>query len=130
MTDKVAKGTAMDVMLMLYRVAEAIVVAVRMARAGGWPEDGRAGLAFRWTALRDRCLKPWANARTSLLRSAAPANDDEATSFVEVPLDRPDASLAPEVQRVVAPLFASFGGYEVRTDVVEEAVRRLLDRSL
>lgn len=130
MTDKVARGAALDVMLMLYRVAEAVVVAVRMARAAGWPEDGRAGLAFRWTALRNRHLQPWANARTSLLGSAAPANDDEAASFVEVPLDRPDASLAPEVQRIVAPLFASFGGYEVQIDMVEDALRRLLDRSL
>lgn len=130
MTDKVPRGAALDVVLMLYRVAETIIVAKRMARAAGWGDDDRAGIAFRWTALRGRQLRPWANARTALIGSMAPANDDEASSFIELPLDRPDAAFAPQVAGAVAPLFATFGGYEVRMEVVEEAVRKLLERSL
>lgn len=103
-----------------YGVAEAVAVSMGMAGAAGWREEGRSGPAFCRAALRDRLLRPWANERGPALRVDGSGEWREGSSVVEVPLDRPDASPAPEVRRVVAPLFARLvGGYEARTDVVE-----------
>lgn len=47
-----------------------------------------------------------------------------------MPLDTPSDALAPYLQAAVAPLIAAFGGYHIKDEVTEKAMRRLLDRSL
>jgi hypothetical protein len=49
---------------------------------------------------------------------------------VEVPLDTPHSALSPYVAKALAPLFAVFGGYEVKDQVIEEAGRQLVERKL
>ena len=51
LTEKVPPGTALDVVLMIYRVAEVLAVGVSMARSLDWDPNDRAGFAFKWTGL-------------------------------------------------------------------------------
>ncbi len=130
MSDKVSPGTALDAMLMVYRVAEAIAVGVSMARAAGWSADDRAGIAFRWTALDGRKVQGWANPLRSIGLGSTASATPTIDAYVEVPLDTPHLALAPYVAKALAPLFAVFGGYEVKDQVVEEAVKQLVERRL
>jgi len=43
---KVERGTALDAMLMLYRVAALLVVGTRLAHTAGWGDADRAGFRF------------------------------------------------------------------------------------
>ncbi|WP_309694786.1 hypothetical protein [Sphingomonas sp. SORGH_AS_0870] len=57
MSDKNSPETALDAMLMVYCIGEAIAVGVSMARAAGWSADDRAEIAFRWTAFEGRKIQ-------------------------------------------------------------------------
>ncbi len=59
---KVTPGTAMDVMLMIYRVAEVLAVGVSIAQKLGWEPNAHACFAFQWTGLNGRKLTSWAGA--------------------------------------------------------------------
>ena len=61
LSEKVNPGIAMDVILMIYRVAEVLAVGVSMARNLGWDPNGTAGFAFQWTGLNGRELSSWVN---------------------------------------------------------------------
>jgi hypothetical protein len=130
LTDKVAPGTAMDVFLMLIRVAEALVVGLAMGRALEWPADGEAGFAFVWDGLSQRRLSGWANPMRSLGMGGGTSHADQVSSAVRVPLETPAGALAPYVSQAVAPLFSVFDGYQPATAIVEDAVARLLERRL
>lgn len=130
MSGKIDPGVALDALLMIYRVAEAISVGIGMARATGWDADDHAGFAFRWSALAGRRIQGWANPLRSIGLTSAPSATATVDAFVEVPLDTPHVAIAPHVARAVAPLFAVFGGYEVGAQLVEEAVRQLVERRL
>ncbi len=129
-SDKVSPGKALDAMLMIYRVAEAIAVGISMARAAGWSAEDSAGLAFRWNALEGRRVQGWANPLRSIGLGSAASATPTVDAFVKVPLDTPHLALAPYVAKALAPLFAVFGGYEVKDQVIEEAVRQLVERKL
>jgi hypothetical protein len=58
------------------------------------------------------------------------AHDAVVEDFIEVPLDVAPAALAPYVQRATRRLFAAFDGTELRSQVVEQHVSRLLERKL
>lgn len=131
MSDKVEPGSALDPILMLYRVTEVMAVGISIARALDWQETDRAGFRFRWTGLAGRRLVPWVNRLSSMGRSGStPAVDDAAESFVSMTLDVPHSALAPHVQVAIAPLFAAFGGYEPPPAAVENAVQQLVERRL
>lgn len=129
-SDKINPGTALDAMLMIYRVAEAIAVGLSMARAAGWDADDCAGIAFRWTALEGRRIQGWVNPLRSFGLGSAASATAAIDTFVEVPLDTPHLAIAPYVKKALAPLFAVFGGYEVKDELIEEAVRQLVERKL
>ena len=134
LSEKVNPGIAMDVILMIYRVAEVLAVGVSMARNLGWDPNGTAGFAFQWTGLNGRELSSWVNpfrwggggggALGARSRSAA------AESFVEVPLEIPHSALAPHVAVVVGPLFASFDGYTASKELIETCVRKMIERKM
>ena len=131
MSDKVEPGSALDPILMLYRVTEVIAVGISIARALDWQETDHAGFRFRWTGLAGRRLVPWVNRLSSIGHfGSAPAVDDAAESFVSLTLDVPHSALAPHVQVAIAPLFAAFGGYEPPPAVVENAIQQLVERRL
>jgi hypothetical protein len=130
LTDKVIPRTALDVVLMIYRIVEVFATGVSVARSSGWAKEDKAGFLFRWTGLADRRLVPWVNAFRSPGVGARQSSDNEATAYVEVPLDTPHSALAPYVEKAVQPLFVSFQGYMPRSDLIEECVRKVVERKM
>lgn len=130
LTDKVQPGTALDVILMIYRVAEVMVVGTAFGRSLGWPDETPAGFAFRWTGLEGRALRPWVNAFRNAGRSGSVSRSAAVDAYVSVPLETPESALAPYVSAAIAPLFSVFDGYEVPPDLVETSVRKLIERKM
>jgi hypothetical protein len=126
-----APGTALDPILAILRVAEAVTVGLAFAKALGASLDGtKLGFIFEWTNLSGRTLKAWANPMTIMPPWFSSARDANVTTYVEVPLDTAPSAIAPYVQRAVAALFAAFDGATISTAVIEEWVRRLVERKL
>ncbi|MCY3856947.1 MAG: hypothetical protein OXF78_11715 [Rhodospirillales bacterium] len=130
LTRKVPPGTAMDVVLMIYRVAEVLAVGVSMARSLNWDPNDRAGFAFKWTGLTDRQLLTWANQMRGVGMSSGQSRSAAAESFVEVPIETPHSALAPHVAVAVGPLFAAFDGYTPSPELIETSVRRMIERKM
>jgi hypothetical protein len=129
-SDKVEPGTVLDPIIVIIRVAEHIAAGLAIVKALGWkPEDTRVGFAFRWTRLRGRELSPWVNPGV-LISPTDVAADDEATSFVELPLETSPTAIAPAVEQAVRGLFVFFGGYQMPTNAIEHWVGRLIERRL
>jgi hypothetical protein len=78
--------------------------------------------------LKGRKLVSWSNPLTMI--EGGTAHDDEITTCVEVPLDTSNTALAPFVELATQRLFALFDGYRMPMHVVEEYVRRLIERTL
>ena len=129
LSDKITPGVAMDAVLMLYRVAEVLAVGVSIGRAIGWPTEGKAAFAFRWTGLAGRKLSTWANPRR-FISSGGTSATGTVDGFTEVTLDTPHIALAPKVREAVSPLFAAFDGYEPSMELIEDCVRRLVERKM
>jgi hypothetical protein len=129
LTDKVSPGTALDVLLMLYRVAEVIAVGLSLVRALGWNEEARAGFAFRWTGLNERKLSGWVNS-LRWVGGRGISHTAKAESYVELPVDTPHSAIAPFVQTATLPLFVNFDGYEPSFNLVEKATQDLLERKI
>ena len=90
---KVRPVHALDPMLMILRVAEAMAVGMAFARALGWPPDGTTlGFAFRWHKLKGRRLSAWANPY-STINEGGIAHDDEIETCVQFSLDTPLSAL-------------------------------------
>ncbi len=130
LTDKVEPGTALDVILMIYRVAEVLAVGTAIGRSLGWSAQSEAGFAFRWTGLKDRALRPWVNAFRSAGRSGSTSRSSSVEAYLTVPLETPAGAMAPYVSAAVAPLFSVFEGYEPSTELVETSVRKLIERKM
>lgn len=130
LSDKVPRGTAMDVMLMIYRVAEVLAVGVSMSRNLGWDQDAVAGFAFRWSGLKGRKLKSWASPIHSIGPLGYQSHSTVAESFVRVPLEIPHSALAPHVELAVGPLFTSFDGYVPSSQLIETCVRKMTERKM
>lgn len=130
LTEKVPPGTALDVILMIYRVAEVLAVGTSMGRALGWDIESEAGFAFRWTGLSGRTLRPWVNAFRSFGTSGNQSRSASTDAYVQVPIDTPFSALAPYVAFAVAPLFATFDGYIPSAELVENSVRKLIERKM
>lgn len=126
---KVRPGSALDPFLVILRVAEAIAVGISMTRAlaGEDQERRRLGYAFRWKKLANRELRSWADPMR-LLTGEPKAHDDEVTTFVELSTDTPISAIAPFVSEATRDLFATFGGYRVRLEVIEDLTQRLIER--
>jgi hypothetical protein len=128
--DKVPRGTALDMFLMLLRVTEVLAVGLSFAQALDWAADSSAGFAFSWIGLTDRKLSSWANPLRYMGSGAGRSAESAAQSFVAVPIGTPHGALAPYVSEAVAPLFSLFDGYQPPQAIVEDAVQRLVERRL
>jgi hypothetical protein len=128
-TDKVPPGTALDVILVVIRVAEAIAVGLNIAKALGWEREGKLGFAFRWTKLNGRELASWASPLSSITPGHM-AIDSTAQTYVEVPGDTAVPAIAPFVDQATRDLFIAFRGYRLPYSAVEHWVQRLLERRL
>ena len=130
LSPKVRRGTAMDTVLMIYRVGETLAVGLSMARELDWETDGTANFAFMWTGLKGRKLSAWASPWGSMSGDGAESQSSAAKSFVQVPLETPHAALAPYVGKAVGPLFALFNGYEAPGNLVETCVQKMTQRKM
>lgn len=129
-TSRPESGLHLDFGLVILRVAEVLVVALRFARALEFDsEQTTVAFAFRWRGLAGRELSNWAN-RARRIRGSRTARQNEVLSEVIVPLSAAESALAPFVADAVRPLFAVFDGWEVSDSVVEELTRRLVERRL
>ena len=126
---KVTPGTALDPILVILRVAEAILVGMAFANALGWPpEDTRLGFAFRWQGLSGRNLSRWSDPYGGV--DWGQAHDDEVTTFTELALDTPSSAIAPFITQATQDLFVLFDGHVLTPGVVEDWVQRLIERRL
>jgi hypothetical protein len=120
----------LEPIVLILRVAEALLVGLDFAKALGWKsEETRLGFAFRWSKLKGRRLEPWANpfAPTS---ATGTAQDETVTTFVDLLLDTPASAVAPYVDQATRDLFVLFGGYRFPSAAMEHWVRRLVERKL
>jgi hypothetical protein len=125
--DRVRPHTALDPLLVCWRVTEVVAVGLAMARALGWdPATARLAFAFKWTTLRGRELSAWSDPFGFI--GGGRAHDDEITSCVELNLDTSHSALGPVVDQATRPLFALFDGYRLDPQAIENVVRRVLER--
>jgi hypothetical protein len=132
LTDKVRQGTALDPILVILRVAEAIAVGAAMVKSLA-PEENLAGLrigfAFKWTKLANRSLSTWANPMVMMIGSPQ-SQQDEVFSYVEMAADTPLKSIAPIVDEATKSLFVIFEGERIPTNVIEQWTDKLINRKL
>lgn len=124
------KDPRLDIKLMLYRVAEVFAVGLAVARACGWTKSDVAGFGIRWIGLAGRSLGAWANPIEWDVSGSGTAHNPEAGSFTPVSLETPVAALAPYVAQAVAPLFSVFDGYVAPMPLIEDCVRRMVERRM
>lgn len=132
LTDKVRQGTALDPILVILRVAEAIAVGAAMVKSLASAEnleDVKIGFAFRWTKLANRTLSTWANPMVMMIGEPR-SKQDQVTSYAEMAGDTPLNSIAPLVDAVTRPLFAIFEGERIPANVIELWTGKLIDRKL
>ena len=129
LSGRVQSRAVLDPFLMVYRVAETLVVGLRIARALGWSADAAAGFAFRWSGLTRRSLSSWANPMR-FVASGGTSQTGMVQTYVEVPIATPETSIAPLVAHAVGPLLAAFDGYTLTMEVYEDLCRRLVERRM
>lgn len=126
---KVPPGTALDPIIVVLRVAEAIAVGISFAKALGWPpEQTRLGFSFRWQKLTGRNLMRWADPYGGF--ELGKSHDDEITTYTELSLDTPISAIAPSVKDATEDLFIMFDGHTLTAGVIEDWVKRMIERKL
>lgn len=121
-------GKALDGILPVLRVWEAIAVGLAFAKALQADEQANLQFMFRWTGLAGRELASWADP----MRYITPrtAIQDEVTSEVSVPLETPLSAIAEHVKAAVRPLFEIFQGFTMPDSVVDEVTQKQLNRRI
>lgn len=131
LSDRVDPLAVLDPILMIYRVAETLAVGISIARSLDWKAEDVAGFAFRWTGLDGRKLSPWANWSNSFgIHYSGQSHTSNIDSFVSVPVETPHSALAPYVYTAIAPLLALFDGYAPPQELVENCVRKMIERKM
>ena len=120
--------TVIDFPLIPYRIAEVIAVGLSFARAMGCKkEETNLLFGFKWYGLKERKLTSWVtpfNYRSPNLTSY----ENEIFSIINVPLETPDSALAQYVYQAIKPLFNTFEGFDLSLIVIENIVKKLIER--
>jgi hypothetical protein len=121
--------TEFDFVIPLWRVAEAIAVALEYAKAIAPSPEGNDGIAmiFRWARLSGRILTSWSDSRY-VLSIDRRAYQDEVMSYVTLPSNTPKSRIAEFVREATVPLYEVFDGFEAPTKTVDEVTNRVLER--
>jgi hypothetical protein len=130
LTEKVEPLSSLDPIMMTYRVIEAIAVGIAFAKGMGC-ESERAHLAFafKWTRLKDRTLKSWANP-ARYFSGGRRAYQDEVAAFVNLPLETPLNALGAYVKTAIDPLMEIFNNFELSQKVIDDLTNQLITRKL
>ena len=111
------------------RVAHAMLAGRSVANSLGCDAKGTTlGFAFRWRGLSGRGLVAW----LSVLRIIRPediSRDDEIVSSVQLPMEVAPSAIAPYVEEATKALFASFNGYAIPKNTVEQQIQALTSGS-
>jgi hypothetical protein len=108
---------------------QAIAVGLAVAKGLGWDESATLGFMFRWRKLKGRRLDSWANPIV-YVPGGGPTQQDEMTTFIDVPLTTAPNALASLVEAATRDLFVTFDGTRISKETYEEQSRRLLERRL
>lgn len=116
-----APGTVFDFLLPVWRCAEALLHASRVADELEVPE---ATITFRasWTGLEGRALLSLWERR--FMDGSRRARENAVVSHVEVSADSISPNLAAILQQLLAPLYAVFDFFQMPLNVVEEELAR------
>lgn len=121
-------SVALDFGLPIWRVGEAIAVALSFSKGMGCEEESTAiDFLFRWTRLRNRALTSWAQPARYISPSRT-AYQDEVVSYISVPLETPSSAIFEHVYKVTSSLYEVFDGFQLSKSVVEEIVNEMLKR--
>ncbi|MBA3068589.1 MAG: ATP-binding protein [Hyphomonas sp.] len=120
--------TQFEAIVAVYRVTETLAVGRNFAKALGYDtETATLCYKLKWTKLGGRTLSTWANPERSLSYGRK-AYQDECVTEAFIPANTPDSALPQFVKSAVDPLFEIFEGFEMAMPVIEEIVRRVLER--
>ena len=123
-------NTELDFGISILRTAEAISVGRVFALALGCdPEEAQLEFGFRWSGLKGRMLTSWASPERSLSRHLT-AKENEIICRTTVPLFSSPENITEATYQVVSEVFALFDGYIIDLSVVDDLVRRLLERRI
>jgi hypothetical protein len=127
--NRVEPGTRLDPVLMIYRVSEAIAVGIAVAKGLGWADTATLGFMFRWRKLKGRRLDSWANP-VVYVPGGGPTQQDEMTTFIDVPLATAPGAIPALVEAATQDLFVSFDGTTLAQETYETQARQLIERRM
>jgi hypothetical protein len=116
---------ALDYLLVIWRIAEVILVSLAFAKAMGCdPDKCSIDYLFTWSKLKGRQLAAWSDPGRGT--HSGKAQQDSIKTRIKVPLSVSNSAIAPYVHAAVHEVFELFGGTDVRLPEVEGQVTRLL----
>lgn len=120
--------TCLDFGLPITRTAEAILVGLGFAKSMGCElEKTQLAFAFKWSKLRGRILSSWAWPGRYISPNHI-AYQDAVFAMSYVPLETPESAITPFVYDVIKQLFIIFNGFDPGSTLVEDFVKRLIER--
>lgn len=123
-------GSALDYILVTWRVAEVLAVSKAFAIALGYPlETTTLHFAFRWNGLKGRKLSNWSRPGNLPLLDRT-AVEDTISQSQTIPLDTPNSSISEYTRRIISPLFEAFDGYIANENFVKKHVEELLSKRM
>jgi transcriptional regulator with XRE-family HTH domain len=121
-----APGSIFDTTLVIWRLAEGLSHAARLAALLKREEAGAITVHFRafYTGLAGRVLKSWANPLADLLVEGSVARSDEAILETAILADVIEKDLATHVFPLVDSLYERFGVTGLSRDRVQQEIKR------
>jgi hypothetical protein len=118
-------GTGIDLTLPVWRIAEPLRHAGRMAAA---MDADRISFMVHWEGLQGRTLQNYANNRRRLVGHYECAQSS-VTSYIEFSAAETETNLVSLTESLVAPLFEAFDFFEPPPDLYEDEVERMRERT-
>jgi hypothetical protein len=122
---KLKPGTGIDLTLPVWRIAECLRHAGRLAAS---MNADRINFMVRWEGLQGRILQNYANNRRSLVGRYECAQSS-VTSYIEFSAVETEPHLVSLTEALVAPLFEAFDFFEAPPDLFEDEVERMRGRT-
>ena len=125
-------GTIFDTTLVIWRLAEGLTHAARLAALLKREKGDAVTVHFRafYTGLSGRVLKSWANPLADLMIEGSAARSDEAILETVVKAEDIEENLAAHVFPLVASLYERFGVTGLSLNRVQSEVERFQGRTL
>jgi Putative DNA-binding domain len=127
-SEKIPRGTLLDPVLMVLRVAEIIIVGLSILKSIGASHNGTAHFRFDWTGLNNRKLSSWANPERYF--SSRTSQHDSASASISMPISSDQNQVPAFVKLATKALFATFQGFEISDSVIGDLVTKLVTRRL